>query len=147
MAQVNKVQLIGNLGANPECKYTAKGNAVCNLRIATNRVYKDKEGKKHTDTQWHKVIVWGKQAESCKQYLSKGRQVYIEGRLQTRKWEDKDGNPHWITEVIAEGAGVQFLGGPQQVKSQEAPEEILMEEPSELEQKQQTLARADHITF
>lgn len=106
---VNKVILIGNLGADPELRYTSGGSAVADLRLATSRKYTTKDGNSKEDTQWHRIVVWGKQAEHCKEYLSKGRQVYVEGRLQTRQWEDRDGNKRYTTEVVAER--VQFLGG------------------------------------
>lgn len=109
MAGVNKVILIGNLGADPELRYTSGGQAVADLRVATSRRYTDRDGGQKEDTQWHRVVVWGKQAEHCKEYLSKGRQIFIEGRLQTRSWEDRDGNKRYTTEVVAQT--VQFLGG------------------------------------
>ena len=109
MAGINKVILIGNLGADPELRYTSGGQAVTELRLATTRSWTGKDGKRQEDTQWHRVVVWGKQAEHCKEYLSKGRQCYVEGRLQTRQWEDRDGNKRYTTEVVAET--VQFLGG------------------------------------
>lgn len=108
-ASINKVILIGNLGANPELKYLPSGQAVCEMRLATNESYTDKQGVKQDRTEWHRVVVWGKQAENCSQYLTKGRQVYVEGRLQTRTWDDKDGNKRYMTEIVA--AQVQFLGG------------------------------------
>jgi single-strand DNA-binding protein len=106
---VNKVILIGNLGADPELRYTGSGTPVADLRLATSRKWTDKSGNQQEDTQWHRIVVWGKQGETCKEYLSKGRQVYVEGRLQTRQWEDRDGNKRWTTEVVAEN--VRFLGG------------------------------------
>jgi len=109
MAGVNKVILIGNLGADPELRYTSSGSPVADLRLATSRKYTTKDGGTQEDTQWHRVVVWGKQAEHCKEYLAKGRQVYVEGRLQTRQWEDREGHKRWTTEVVAER--VQFLGG------------------------------------
>jgi single-strand DNA-binding protein len=109
MSGVNKVILIGNLGADPELRYTSGGSAVTELRLATSRRYTTKDGQSKEDTQWHRVVVWGKSAENCKNYLSKGRQVYVEGRLQTRQWEDRDGNKRYTTEVVAEQ--VNFLGG------------------------------------
>lgn len=110
MASVNKVILIGNLGADPELRYTPNGNrAVCSLRIATSDVFKDKAGANQERTEWHRVTVWGDQAENCNKYLSKGRSVYVEGRLQTRSWDDKDGNKRYSTDVVAER--VKFLGG------------------------------------
>jgi len=109
MAGVNKVILVGNLGADPELRYTGSGTAVADLRVATTRRWTDRNGAQQEDTQWHRVVVWGKQGENCKEYLAKGRQVYLEGRLQTRQWEDRDGNKRYTTEVVAEQ--VQFLGG------------------------------------
>lgn len=112
MASVNKVILIGNLGADPELKYTPSGNrAVCSLRIATSEVWKDKAGQKQESVEWHRVTVWGDQAEHCNKYLSKGRSVYVEGRLQTRSWDDKDGNKRYSTDIVADR--VKFLGGGQ----------------------------------
>jgi single-strand DNA-binding protein len=109
MAGVNKAILIGNLGADPELRYISSGQAVADLRLATTRKWRNRDGEQQEDTQWHRIVVWGKQAESCKEYLVKGRSVYVEGRLQTREWEDRDGNRRWTTEVVAER--VQFLGG------------------------------------
>jgi single-strand DNA-binding protein len=106
---VNKVILVGNLGADPEMRYTPSGAGVCEFRIATSESWNDKQGQKQERTEWHRVVVWGKRAEVCAKYLSKGRQVYIEGRLQTRTWDDKDGNKRYMTEVVAND--VQFLGG------------------------------------
>ncbi|MBK6847149.1 MAG: single-stranded DNA-binding protein [Proteobacteria bacterium] len=106
MAGINKVILIGNLGADPELRFTAGGQAVADLRLATSRRWRGKDGSTQEDTQWHRVVVWGKQAEQCKEFLSKGRQVYIEGRLQTRSWEDRDGNKRYTTEVVAQD--IQF---------------------------------------
>ncbi len=109
MASINKVILIGNLGSDPEVRFTPSGSAVANFNIATNESWKDKNGQDQERTEWHKIVVWGKQAENCGEYLSKGRPVYIEGRLQTREWNDKDGNKRYTTEIIANT--VQFLGG------------------------------------
>lgn len=110
MASVNKVILIGNLGADPELRYTPNGNrAVCNLRIATSETFKDKAGNKQEQVEWHRVTVWGDQAEACHKYLSKGRSVYVEGRLQTRSWDDKDGTKKYSTDIVADR--VLFLGG------------------------------------
>ena len=104
---VNKVILVGNLGADPELRYTSGGQPVCELRIATNESWNDKQGQRQERTEWHKIVVWGKTGENCSKYLSKGRQVYLEGRLQTRSWDDKDGNKRYTTEIIAND--VQFL--------------------------------------
>lgn len=105
---VNKVILIGRLGTNPEVRFTPGGAAVANFNIATNEFWMDKSNQKQERTEWHRIVVWGKQAQHCGEYLSKGRQVYIEGRLQTRQWQDKDGQTRYTTEVIA--SAVQFLG-------------------------------------
>jgi len=109
MGSVNKVILVGNLGADPELKYTPSNRAVCNLSVATNEVWKDKNGQKQERTEWHRVNVWGEQAENCAKFLSKGRMIYVEGRLQTRSWDDKDGKKRYSTEVVADR--VVFLGG------------------------------------
>jgi single-strand DNA-binding protein len=113
---VNKVILVGRLGQNPEVRYTPGGAAVANFSVATNETWVDKSGQKQEKTEWHKVVVWGKIAELCSQYLSKGRQVYLEGRLQTRQWQDKDGQTKYTTEVQAQT--VQFLGGGANERSQ-----------------------------
>ena len=108
-ANLNKAMIIGNLGVDPEVRYTQSGTAVCNLRIATHERWTSKDGEPGERTEWHNVVVFGKTAENCGNYLSKGRAVYIEGRLQTRKWEDKDGQDRYTTEIVANT--VQFLGG------------------------------------
>jgi single-strand DNA-binding protein len=105
---VNKVILVGRLGQNPEVRYTPSGAAVANFSVATNESWTDKSGQKQERTEWHRVVVWGKLAELCNQYLSKGRQCYVEGRLQTRQWQDKDGQTKYTTEVQAQT--IQFLG-------------------------------------
>jgi single-strand DNA-binding protein len=107
---INKVILIGNLGADPEMKYTANGTPMCTFRIATTEVWGDRDGNQQERTEWHRIVAWGKLGEICGQYLAKGRQVYVEGSLRTRSWEDASGNRRWITEVVARD--VQFLGGP-----------------------------------
>jgi single-strand DNA-binding protein len=110
MASVNKVILIGNLGKDPEVRYTPNGNAVCNLRIATTRNWKNRDsGEKQEETEWHSVVLYDRQAEVAGEYLKKGRPVYIEGRLKTRKWQDKDGNDRYTTEIV--GESMQLLGG------------------------------------
>jgi single-strand DNA-binding protein len=98
---VNKVILIGNLGADPEIRYTASGTAVATLSLATNRKWKDREGTLQDETEWHRVIVWAQSAEYCGNYLSKGSKIYVEGRLQTRKWKDQSGNDRYTTEIVA----------------------------------------------
>jgi len=106
---VNKVFLIGNLGVDPEVRFTPSGQAVANFRIATNESWTDKSGQKQERTEWHRIVVWGKLAELCGEYLKKGRQCFVEGRLQTREWTDKEGKKNYTTEVVANN--VQFLGG------------------------------------
>lgn len=106
---VNKVLLIGRLGNNPEIRYTNTGTAVANFNLATSESWNDKTGQKQERTEWHRVVVWGKLAELCEKYLAKGRQCFVEGRLQTRSWDDKDGNKRYTTEIVANT--VQFLGG------------------------------------
>lgn len=109
MRGVNKVILIGNLGKDPEIRYTTGGSAVANFTIATSDSYTDKDGQKQEKTEWHRIVAWGRLAEICGEYLSKGRMVYIEGALRTRSWEDKDGNTRWTTEVVARS--MEMLGG------------------------------------
>lgn len=110
MASVNKVILLGNLGRDPETRYTTGGDAVTNLRIATTETWKDKGGEKQEKTEWHSVVLFGRQAEIAGEYLKKGRSVYIEGRLQTRKYTDKEGVEKYSTEIVADR--MQLLGGP-----------------------------------
>jgi single-strand DNA-binding protein len=110
MAGVNKAILVGNLGKDPELRYTQGGQPVVNFPMATSENWTDKSGERVERTEWHRIVVWGKVGEVCAQYLSKGRTVYVEGRIQTREWEDKDGNKRNTTEINAQT--VQFLGGP-----------------------------------
>ena len=110
MASVNKVILVGNLGRDPELRYTQGGQPVCNFSLATTENFSTRDGQRQERTEWHRIVVWGKTAENCAQYLSKGRSVYLEGRIQTREWEDKEGQKQRTTEVVAQT--VQFLGGP-----------------------------------
>lgn len=110
MAGVNKVIIVGRLGADPEVRTVGSGGTVTRLSVATSENWVDKEGQKQERTEWHKVVVWGRLAEICGKHLSKGRQVYIEGRLQTRSWEDQQGQKRYSTEVVANT--VQFLGAP-----------------------------------
>jgi len=142
MASVNKVILIGNLGRDPEVKYTQNGTAVANLNVATNEVWTDKAGQKQERTEWHRVVVWGKQAQVLGEHLSKGKQIYVEGSLQTRSWDDREGNKRYTTEVRAvrvlmlgraEGGGSRVeaevpgpetasdMGGPEMSNEDEVP--------------------------
>ena len=110
MASVNRVIVLGNLGKDPEVRHTPNGSAVCSITVATSRSWKDKtSGEKVEETEWHKVVLYDRLAEVAGEYLRKGKPVFIEGRLKTRKWQDKDGNDRYTTEVVAES--MQLLGG------------------------------------
>jgi single-strand DNA-binding protein len=108
MAGVNKAILVGNLGRDPELRQTPNGQSVVNFTLATSETWTDKNGERVERTEWHRIVVWGRTAEMCNQYLSKGRTVYVEGRIQTREWEDKDGNKRYTTEINA--STVNFIG-------------------------------------
>jgi single-strand DNA-binding protein len=110
MGSVNKVILVGNLGRDAEVRYTPGGAAVATLSLATTEVFKDKEGQRQEQTEWHRVVLWGKTAETLSEYLRKGKQIYVEGRLQTRSWDDKEGKKRYTTEI--RGDRVVLLGGP-----------------------------------
>ncbi len=105
---VNKVILVGNLGRDPEMRHTQKGRPVANFTLATNERWRDKDGQQQERTEWHRIVVWDRLAEICTEYLTKGKQVYIEGRLQTRQWEDREGNKRSTTEIVANQ--MQMLG-------------------------------------
>jgi single-strand DNA-binding protein len=121
MASLNKVMIIGNLGRDPEMRFTANGQAVANFSVACNRRYTTRDGEQRDETEWVRVVCWGRQAEVAGQYLQRGSQVYVEGRLQTRSWEDQQGQTRYMTEVVAnmfqmlgrrgEGGGGDFGGG------------------------------------
>ena len=106
---LNKAMLIGNLGKDPELRFTPSGRAVARFPVATSEQWTDANGQRQDRTEWHNIVVWGKQAETCGQYLAKGRQVFVEGSIRTRQYDDKEGNKRYITEVI--GQRIQFLGG------------------------------------
>ncbi len=109
MSGVNKAILIGHLGADPEMRQTGSSRSVCNFRVATSEQWTDQEGQRQERTEWHRIVVWGRQAEIANQYLRKGRQVYVEGRIQTREYTDRDGNQRRSTEIVAQS--ITFLGG------------------------------------
>ena len=109
MGSVNKVILVGNLGRDAELRYTPGGAAVATINMATTEVWNDKGGQRQEKTEWHRVVLWGKSAESLAEYLTKGKQIYVEGRLQTRQWDDKDGNKRYTTEI--RGDRIVLLGG------------------------------------
>ena len=123
---VNKVILIGNLGKDPEVRFTPNGRALAKFPVATSERWTDQQGQKQERTEWHNVVVWGKQAETCGQYLAKGRQVFVEGSIRSRQYDDKDGNKRYITEIVARD--VRFLGsaggrGPQEAGGSVPPGE------------------------
>ena len=105
---VNKVILVGNLGKDPELRYTGSGTAVCNFSLATTENYKDRDGNKQEKTEWHNIVIWRQLAEIAGKYLTKGKQVYLEGKIQTRSYDDRDGNKRYITEIVADQ--MQMLG-------------------------------------
>lgn len=115
MANVNKVVLLGNLGQNPEVRFTSTGKPVCNFNLATHQTWTE-NGERQERTEWHRIVVWGKTAENCGKYLSKGRQVYLEGRLQTRSWQDREGQTRYTTEIVA--TQVVFLGSQKQANAE-----------------------------
>ena len=127
MASVNKVILVGNLGRDPETRYTTGGDAVTNIRVATTDTWKDKNGEKQEKTEWHTVVFFGRQAEIAGEYLKKGRQVDIEGRLQTRKWQDKEGQDRYTTEIVADR--MQMLGSRESGGASSAPADSGEREP------------------
>ena len=124
---VNKVILVGHVGADPEPRYTSSGTAVVNLRMATNEVWRDAEGKDQESTEWHRVVLWGKQAEFAANYIKKGQLVYVEGRLQTRTWEDRDKIERRVTEVRANV--ITPLGGMKAGEKAEEDIQAVSEEP------------------
>jgi single-strand DNA-binding protein len=105
MYNLNRVQLIGHLGADPELRYTGQGQPVANFNLATNSTWKDRNGEQQSNTNWARIVAWDKKAEMCREHLKKGSYVYIEGRLQTRSWEDREGTKRYITEVVATTIG------------------------------------------
>ena len=125
MGSVNKVIIVGNLGKDPELRTTSGGQSIAEFSVATSESWTGKDGQRNERTEWHRVIVWGRQGESCAQYLSKGRPVYIEGKIQTREWTDRDGNKRYMTEIVA--TNVVFLGGGDGQRRQAPPK---IEEPS-----------------
>ena len=118
---INKVILVGNLGSDPELKYTQAGTAVANMSVATTRTWKDKQGQKQDETEWHRIVVWAGTAEFCDKYLFKGMKVYVEGRLQTRKYQDASGSDRYTTEIVADN--VQNLSPKQEQRTEPNKEE------------------------
>lgn len=128
MAGVNKVILIGNLGKDPELRRTPSGTAVCSFSLATTERYRGRDGERQEKTEWHNIVAWAKQAEAANQYLKKGRSAYIEGRISTNSWDDKDGNKRYRTEIVANA--IQFLGGSNDGAGQTAMPEPAFESES-----------------
>ena len=126
---LNKVMIIGNLGREPEMRYTPSGRPVTTFTVATSRSWNTTDGERHTDTEWFNVVTWGNLAEICKQYLTKGQQVYIEGRLQTRRWEDKEGVKHATVEIVA--TEMMMLGERREANHGPAGEELVASEEPE----------------
>lgn len=118
---VNMAILVGNLGKDPEVRFTQSGRAVANFSVATSEVWTGQDGNRQERTEWHNVVVWGKQAESCGQYLAKGRQVFVQGNIRTRSYEDKTGNTRYVTEIVAQR--VQFLGGGGGARASQEPQQ------------------------
>lgn len=139
---LNKVQLIGNLTRDPELRYTPQGTAVCTFGVATNRSWTTEDGERHEDTEFHTIVAWTKLAEICAEFLSKGRQVYVEGRLSTREWEDKEGSRRRTTEVVA--TEVIFLGGAREELS--VPEDLGTEPDKETGEKPKGTGGDDKTT-
>jgi len=127
MAGVNKVILVGNLGKDPELRYTPSGQAVATFSLATGRKWKDKEGQMQDQTDWHNIVTWGRQAEIAKEYLKKGSPIFIEGRIQYRTYNDRDGNKRYITEIVAQS--LQMLGRKGAEAAPEVPMETEVETP------------------
>jgi len=123
MAGVNKVILIGRLGADPEVKYLTNGTTVANFRMATSETRVNRSGEKTTTTEWHRIVAFGRLAEICGEYLNKGKQVYVEGRIRNRSWEDKEGKKRWTTEIVA--SQMQMLGAPGAPTEMAGPEREL----------------------
>ena len=127
---VNKVILVGNLGQDPEVRYMPNGNAVANITVATSESWKDQQGQQQERTEWHRVVLFGKLAEITGEYLRKGSQVYLEGKLQTRKWKDQSGQDRYSTEVVIDQSGsMQMLGGRNQGQGQGAPGQVIPAQP------------------
>ncbi len=134
MRGVNKVILIGNLGRDPEIRYTTSGQAVANFTLATTEAYTNKEGERQESTEWHRIVAWGRLAEICGEYLTKGRTVYIEGAIRTRSWEDKEGKTRWTTEIIARNMQMLGSGADRSDTSssrQQAPDDFELDESVE----------------
>ena len=143
MASLNKAILIGNLGKDPEMRYMPNGDAVVNFSIATTESYKDRDGNKQDKTEWHNIVIYGKLAEIAGQYLKKGSPVYIEGRIQTRKWQDKEGADRYTTEIVA--SAMQMLGGKQEGQQQATAPQQRTQQRQQQRPAQQNSAAFDDV--
>ncbi len=148
MSGVNKVILVGNLGADPSMRYTPNGTAVANFNIATTERFTNKNGERESRTEWHRIVAWARLAEICNQYLKKGKQVYIEGRLQTRTWEDQSGNKRSTTEVIANNMVMLGRAGEvEEFPAQEFPPDDVAQAPPEEDASQTPAGDEDDLPF
>ena len=125
---VNIAIVVGNLGRDPEVRFTQNGRAVANFSVATSESWTGQDGNPQERTEWHNIVVWGKQAEACGQYLAKGRQVFVQGRIQTRKWTDQNGQERYTTEIVAQR--VDFLGGAGGTRASQEPQDPGFGDPS-----------------
>jgi single-strand DNA-binding protein len=130
---INKVMVIGRLGSDPEVRYTPAGSTVANFRVATNNAWKDKDGGKKEDTTWHRIVAWNKLAEVVKEYVKKGHRVYVEGRLQTRSWEDQNGQTRYMTEIVANQIQMLESPGAKPEPVEEAPDTPEIPPPDDME--------------
>lgn len=144
---LNKAMIIGNLGQDPELRHTGSGTAVCNMSVATNESYKDASGEYVDKTEWHRVVAWGKLAEICGEYLRKGSQVYFEGKLQTRSWEDRDGNTKYTTEINAKEMTMLSGDSNNGAKRGPAPTDESFYDDTPKKAKEQEFAPADDLPF
>lgn len=143
---LNKVILIGNLGRDPEVRYTGNGTAVANFTLATNERWRDRNGERQERTEWHRIVAWARLAEICAEYLRKGQQIYIEGRIQTREWEDRDGNKRYTTEIVAND--MQMLGRrSESFQDQPEPQSTAPSAPPETDAPQPRQQGDDDIPF
>ncbi|UCH14804.1 MAG: single-stranded DNA-binding protein [Bacteroidales bacterium] len=142
---VNKAILVGYVGTDPEVRYLDSGTAVCNFRLATSEVYKNKNGEKVTTTDWHNVVLWRGLAETAEKYVKKGTQLYIEGRIKTRSWDDKDGNKRYTTEIVCDN--FQMLGKKIDVPPEESQKEEKVSSLEEKEENNTEIEEADDLPF
>lgn len=141
---MNRVELEGHLGQDPELRYTPKGQATCTLSIATTETWKGQDGTKQQKTEWHRVVVWGKQAENCNQYLSKGSKIRVSGKLQTRSYDDKNGIKRYVTEVVVSGPKSEVVFGSHSKNREEASEQAPKQQRNPAQNKKQSSQQEDN---